>query len=121
MEDFLILLCIVPGILVIILFFKVWAMCNRVRNIQELIENANKDQQYNFWNNSSSDTLRSEIWKIEELIFCDQKEEAKLRLKRIQFHLNQEKEYYEKRGYNIDYYMSEKNEMIKELLESLGE
>lgn len=121
MEEFTAVVMIIFGILSLILFIKVWAMCNRVRNIQELIENANKDQQYNFWNNGSSDTLRSEIRKIEELIFCDQKEEAKLRLKRIQFHLNQEKEYYETRGYNIDYYMSEKNEMINELLESLGE
>lgn len=49
MEDFMILISVIFGILSLILFFKVWGMCNNVKKIKEhLIQVDDVEAKFNF-------------------------------------------------------------------------
>ena len=121
MEEFTLILAIVFGFLSLILFFKVWGMCNRVNDIKEQLEAASKPKNYHYQLNASYTALKEEVLTIKELAFCGRKEEAVIGLKRLQFQLNAEQKHYEERGCDVNYYMRDKKNLIEELEKHLFE
>lgn len=95
MEEITSIIIFVFGILSLILFFKVWGMCNNVKAIREELS---KHPRYHYAANSSQEMFKSEITAIEEALFCGRKHEAEEMLKRLQFHIKKEDELYAKRG-----------------------
>lgn len=79
MEGFTIVLVIVFGILSLILFFKMWVMCNDVYKIRRKILGEDKFKSSSNTENYAYDPT---IANIKELIFCDKNEEAKYELKK---------------------------------------
>lgn len=120
MEEFTLILAIVFGFLSLILFFKVWGMCNNVRDIKEHLEAASKPKSYHYLLNASYGALKEEVLTIKELAFCGRKEEAQIGLKRLQYQLNEERKHYEERGCDINYHMKDKKALIAELEEHLN-
>ena len=122
MEEFTVVLVVVFGFLSLILFFKVWGMCNTVKKIYLKM---NEDTRYRLNANTSPETFNSEIASIKEMIFCGKKTEAAYELKRLlyQFVLEKKEWTQSPNRYGSLYIVrsNEKAEQIIGLLESIGE
>lgn len=122
MEGFTIVLVIIFGILSLILFIKMWVMCNNVKKILHKMEAETK---YKYAVNTSSEIFNSEMASARELIFCGKIEEAKCELKRILYQFTYErkewKECPERFGSSYIEAMNRRAERVIELLESTGE
>lgn len=122
MEELGVVLVIIFGILSLILFFKVWAMCN---NVKQILRKMDEKPVYRYSVNTSPDLLNSEMANVQELIFCGKTEEAKWELKRLlyQFVLERKEwdEYPTRYGSQYIVESNKKAERIMELLESIGE
>lgn len=126
MEGFTIVLVIIFGILSLILFFKMWVMCNDVYKIRRRLF---KEDRYKVGPEAEDDLFKSEIAEIKELIFCDKNEEAKYELKKLlyQFVLLKKEWIDFPHRFGVMYsteWIIESNkraERVLELLESIGE
>ena len=111
------IIIIVFGILSIILFFKVWRMCNRVSKIKEILEESIKPKRYDYFENSSLEVLMAECRHIKEMAACGKIEEAKYNLKRLEYNLSEDEKRLQKRVNDTSYYMKDKVYAVKELAE----
>lgn len=126
MEGFTIVLVIIFGILSLILFFKMWVMCNDVYKIRRKILGEDKFKSSSNTENHAYDSI---IANIKELIFCDKNEEAKYELKKLlyQFVLLKKEwtDYPHRFGvvYSTEWIIesNKRAERVLELLESIGE
>ena len=125
MEELTFVLVVVFGFLSLILFFKVWGMCNNVKKIRQNLLKANEETRYRYGVNTSPDVLNSEMANIRELIFCGKTEEAKCELKRLLYQFVLERKEWDEQPnrYGALYIerSNQKAEMIIELLASIGE
>ena len=121
MDGFTGLILFVFGILSIILFFKVWGMCNKVKEIKEILEknNQSKVKRYHYIYDTSIEALRSEEALIQELAFCKKYDEAQLAFNRLQFHLEKAKEHCKKFGYSAESQMRTELEIYKQIEEAI--
>ena len=120
MEGIYAILLIISGILNIILFFKIWGMCNNVKEVKELLERSNTGKLYDHLHNNSIDALRAEALTIEEMIFCGKIQEAKENYKRLQFQMMKKEERHKQFGDDINYFMQNER-FIMQKLEGLFE
>ena len=126
MEGFTIVLVIVFGILSLILFFKMWAMCNDVYKIRRRLF---KEDRYKVGPEAEDDLFKSEIAEIKELIFCGKIDDAKFALRSIlyQFVLLKKEwsDFPHRFGvvYSTEWIIesNKRAERVIELLESIGE
>lgn len=122
MEELGVVLLIVFGILSLILFFKVWAMCN---NVKKILQKINEETRYKYAVNTDESTFRSEMANIRELIFCDKKEEARYELKRLLYQFTLKKKEWSEEPYRYSSgYIADSNKKVEDiiaLLESVGE
>ena len=122
MEELGVVLVIIFGILSLILFFKVWAMCN---NVKKILRKMDEKPVYRYSVNTSPDLLNSEMANVRELIFCGKTEEAKCELKRLLYQFVLERKEWDEQPnrYGALYIerSNQKAEMIIELLASIGE
>ena len=126
MEGSTIVLVIIFGILSLILFFKMWAMCNDVRKIRRRLF---KEDRYKVGPEAEDDLFKSEIAEIKELIFCGKIDDAKFALRSIlyQFVLLKKEwtDYPHRFGvmYSTEWTIesNKRVERVIELLESIGE
>ena len=119
METLIYLVAIVFGILSLILFFKVWGMCNRVAEIQENLAEYTKTKHYDHFSNNSVEALMADARYAKELAACGKMEEARCQLKRIQYHIEEDEKRLAKRVNDVGYFMKGKREIVKELREYL--
>ena len=126
MEELGVILLIVFGILSLILFFKVWAMCNDVHKITRKIL---KEDRFKSGPNREEAIFHSEIAAVKELIFCGKTDEAKYTLKRMLYQfvlLKMEWTNYPQRFAMTNtpectIESNKKAERVIELMESIGE
>ena len=122
MEELTFVLVVVFGFLSLILFFKVWGMCNNVKKIQGKVM---EEAKYRFNVNTEVYTLNAELKNAKELIFCDKKEDAKYELKRLLYQFVLEKKEWERIPYKYGQShiedLNKRATKVIELLESIGE
>ncbi len=105
------------AILSIILFFKLWNMCDNVDVIMQKLTETKSDS-YHWSTNCSMKAFDKEIEYVKECIFCGKTEEAYCILKRLQYHLMME-------GQNSDYVEEDQRkymlqcETVQEMLNNL--
>lgn len=101
MEDFVILISVIFGILSLILFFKVWGMCNNIKKIKEhLVRVDDVEAKFNF------------------LMSINEKERAKAVL--ISNILSDKKIFDESSYFSDEYKLMKIKEIYGEALKSLG-
>ena len=85
-------------VIIISLIVKFWNMSNDVYAIRSMLikEQKQKYSIYDWRINHSKSVFDRELEKIDELLFCDKVEEAKVGLKRLRFQLMMETRDYEK-------------------------
>ena len=106
------------SILSLILFFKVWGMCNDVDAIMRKVT-ASPSKSYHWSDNCTMRTFNKEIEEVKELIFCERTVEARQILKRLQYHLmleEQNRQYSGMDKTNFDTQVA----TVKELLEKIS-
>lgn len=112
------IITLVFGILSVILFFKVWGMCNNVKEMKELLERECQPKRYHYLHNTSYEALREEEALIQELAHCKKFDEAKLNLDRLLFHFEKAKERQGKFGLSSGSGMGVEKEILDQILES---
>ena len=115
MNGITIIITLVFGILSVILFFKVWGMCNRVSEIKDILERPQKTTRYDYYENNSIETLQAECRYVKELAACGKMDEAQYNLKRLQYNLEEDDKRLQKRVSDVGYYMRDKREAVNEL------
>ena len=106
------------SILSLILFFKVWGMCNDVDAIMRKVT-ASPSKNYHWSDNFTLKTFNKDIEEVKELIFCERTVEARQILKRLQYHLmleEQNRQYSGMDKTNFDTQVA----TVKELLEKIS-
>lgn len=112
---------IIFGILNLILFFKIWSMTNDIREMKyqmrKILNNVRVMRGHSYFEyglNDSYEAFEDDMDDIAEMIFCERLEEARYRLKKLEYNLNKMKEAEKQSGYN------DNEEMIKKMEEEIA-
>jgi hypothetical protein len=113
---------IISAILNLILLFKIWSMTNDIREMKyqmrKILNNVRVMRGHSYFEyglNESYEAFEDDMDDIAEMIFCERLEEARYRLKKLEYNLNKMKEAEKQSGYN------EKEEMIKKMEEQIAD
>lgn len=125
MEDSITLIeagAIIGGILNLVLLIKIWGMTNDISEMKlqmrKMLNNVRIMRGHSYFEydlDESYEAFEDDMNDIEEMIFCERLEEARYRLKKLEYNLNKMKEAEKQSGYN------DKEEMFKKMEEQIAD
>ena len=118
---------IIFGVLSLILFIKIWIMTDDIRElkyqVRKILNNVRRIRGHSYYEyglDTSYEAFDNDIEEIKELIFCEQFDEAKYRLKKLMYNFNKAKKADEEASYGGDSeMMGRMEEAIADLLNVL--
>lgn len=117
MTEGLIIISLIVSIPSIILFFKVWGMCNDVDTIMQKLTEP-KANVYHWFDNRTMKVFNHELDLVKEYVYCGRIDEARIILKRLQYHLLMEEQNYTYTGEDLVKF-KQQQQTIQQMLDYL--